>query len=114
MKYTIRLLLALSTIIPVSVWASPFGSSEQYVNLAYEATGKALYLELSDKGCNSGTSVTMAGVSAVALTCVKSEKVSGSVSKAIAKVLSGDMGTKKWNRSPASSGESSALILAST
>lgn len=115
MKYTIRLLLALSTIIPVSVWASPFGSSEQYVNLAYEATGKALYLELSDKGCNSGTPVSMTGVSAVALTCVNSEKVSdrGSVAKAIAKVLSGDMGTKKWNRSPASSGESSALILAS-
>ena len=65
MKYTIRLLLALSLIIPMSVWAQG-AITKQYLNLYYKS--KELYIGLYKKDC-------VAGNSSEEGTCVKSYEI---------------------------------------
>ena len=65
MKYTIRLLLALSLIIPMSVWAQG-AVTKQYLNLYYKS--KELYIGLYKKDC-------VAGNSSEEGTCVKSYEI---------------------------------------
>ncbi len=52
MKFLNSLLLGLSMVIPVSVWAAPFGSEDNFLNLYYK--NKALYLGQYNKGCTAG------------------------------------------------------------
>ena len=65
MKYTIRLLLALSLIIPMSVWAQG-AITKQYLNLYYKS--KELYIGLYKKDCVVGNSSEEG-------TCVKSYEI---------------------------------------
>ena len=65
MKYTIRLLLALSLIIPMSVWAQG-AITKQYLNLYYKS--KELYIGLYKKDCVAGNSFEEG-------TCVKSYEI---------------------------------------
>lgn len=116
MKYTIRLLLALSLIIPMSVWAQGAFNpglipvEKSYINLYYyenaeNKNDKGLYLA-QEKGdiakCTAGES-GMFAVSSKKLTCVASTEITktNTVSKIIPKLLSGywDNKTEKYHSS---------------
>ena len=66
MKYTIRLLLALSLIIPMSVWAQAANPVKKYLNLYYK--NSQLFVGLYKKDC-------VAGNSSEEGTCVKSYEI---------------------------------------
>ena len=66
MKYTIRLLLALSLIIPMSVWAQAANPVKKYLNLYYK--NSQLFVGLYKKDCVAGNSFEEG-------TCVKSYEI---------------------------------------
>ena len=66
MNYIIRLLLAASLILPVSVWAQGV-APKQYLNLYYKSN--QLYIGLYNKNCVAGSSSEDEG------TCVKSYEI---------------------------------------
>lgn len=91
MKYTIRLLLALSLIIPMSVWAQGKATEKVYINPYFEGTAKTLYLG-QDKGVSAACTAGESGMFFVGipkLTCVASELVdTKTVSEIVADFLS--------------------------
>ena len=116
MKYTIRLLLALSLIIPMSVWAQAKFTEKVYINLYFEGTAKALYLA-QEKGASAACTAGESGMFFVGipkLTCVASElivmKDPSTTSRTASKIIADFLG-EYWN-DKAETYHSEKLVLA--
>ncbi|MBQ3777567.1 MAG: hypothetical protein II835_05700, partial [Fibrobacter sp.] len=102
MNYIIRLLLAASLILPVSVWAQGV-APKQYLNLYYKS--KELYIGLYNKNCVVGNSSEDEG------TCVKSYEIkpAQTVRSAFVNAISG-----QWVLSPDAAKKQSATLNLAT
>lgn len=116
MKYTIRLLLALSLIIPMSVWAQAKSTEKVYINLYFDGTGKTLYLA-QEKGASAACTAGESGMFFVGipkLTCVASELIvkgnPPTTSRTASKIIADFLG-EYWNDN-AETYHSEKLVLA--
>ena len=101
MKYLKSLLVVASMLLPMSVWAQPFGKKADpvYINLYYDATGKALYLaqETGDLyACSKGdVGKYIVGVENN-VTCVASEEIDNTSSTGTVSFLIQDFLRVYW------------------
>lgn len=103
MKYTIRLLLALSLIIPMSVWGQAKFTEKVYINLYFDGTGKTLYLA-QEKGASAACTAGESGMYIVGVdhnvACVASElivmKDPSTTSRTASKIIADFLG-EYWN-----------------
>ena len=101
MKYLKSLLVVASMLLPMSVWAQPFGKKADpvYINLYYDATGKALYLaqETGDLyACTKGdVGKYVVGVENN-VTCVASEEIDNTSSTGTVSFLIQDFLRVYW------------------
>ncbi len=117
MKYTIRLLLALSLIIPMSVWAQAKFTEKVYINLYFDGTGKTLYLA-QEKGASAACTAGESGMYIVGVdhnvACVASElivmKDPSTTSRTASKIIADFLG-EYWNDN-AGTYHSEKLVLA--
>lgn len=119
MKYLKSLLVVASMLLPMSVWAQPFGKKADpvYINLYYDATGKALYLaqETGDLyACSKGdVGKYIVGVENN-VTCVASEEIDNTSSTGTVSFLIQDFLRVYWkhDNADASKYQSTTVKLA--
>ena len=116
MKYFNRLLVVLSMLLPVGVWAQGQGSILKifkYVNLYYNATNKALYLAQTTELCTKNTLASIPNTLESG-TCVASEEIDNSSSTGTVSFLIQDLLRVYWkqNNADASKYQSTTVKLA--
>ena len=116
MKYLCRLLVVLSMLLPVALWAQGQGSILKifkYVNLYYNATNKALYLAQTTELCTKNTLASIPNTLESG-TCVASEEIDNSSSTGTVSFLIQDLLRVYWkqNNVDASKYQSTTVKLA--
>ena len=100
MMYLCRLLVVLSMLLPVALWAQgqePIFQILKYVNLYYNATSKALYLAQTTEWCTKNTLAFIPNTLESG-TCVASEEIDNSSSTGTVSFLIQDLLRVYWKQ----------------